>query len=169
MPLQKAPRGLLGLFSLKVLGQNPFGFADAVQPTFDASAMYGADLIDTALVSTAGLNNSLSQIITVPNTEVWRVRGVGMNFLTSAAFAAAASGVALSVQLVPINGVVSVPITAPFFVGAPAASLTYRAGAWLPDPPVLLGGMAIQFSADFAATAGTATASGRVWFERIPL
>lgn len=53
-PLHKAPRGLLELFRLRTLGQQPAQFAEHVSPVVDTTDFYGVDLVVTNAQQTSG-------------------------------------------------------------------------------------------------------------------
>jgi hypothetical protein len=76
-PLQQSPRGLLQLLNAKVGGQNPDAIELAVQPTVDASSMYGMPWLVT-LNTTATVQNygDMVTVGPVPANELWRVRSI---------------------------------------------------------------------------------------------
>jgi len=74
--LQKAPLGLLGLFDLKTLGDNPSEFGTTVSPSTDVTDLYAQDLQQVPGVAGTGLTLNSLMTLTVPNGVVWRVLNV---------------------------------------------------------------------------------------------
>jgi len=137
-PLQKAAFGLLGLFDLKQLGQNPTVFAETVVPMADVSDFYGAPLQQFIGATTALAQNHGDTVsLTVPSGFVYRVHAIAASVSTGNPITSA-DGIAVAVQVgVPAAFVTLAyeesPLTAP---AAGSASLTAAyAGKALVLPP----------------------------------
>lgn len=100
MNLQKGPLGVLGAFSLKVLGRNPTGFGDSVSPVVDVYDQYLASgelqVNNQALATSLAAFNSST--FTVPNGKVWRLMGASLVGALNAADAALLSTLAVAIQ-----------------------------------------------------------------------
>lgn len=79
--LNRVPAGLLSLFQVKSLGENPAAFADAVAGTIDLQNYYFTSLglrrataEDTGITSASWATRQAQ--IEVPSNEIWMVRGV---------------------------------------------------------------------------------------------
>lgn len=130
MNLQKAGLGILGAFGLKVTGQNPPLFGDAVLPVADVFDQYLATSelqlkLDQSNVNLATFNGSS---FTVPNGKVWRVIGAGW-------------GGAVNAADVALKSIIDIGITSP---NSAPASVVIASGA--PDPG---GAVTRAFGANF--------------------
>lgn len=93
-PLSKSPEGLLGALDLKTLGQNPGTFARELGASFETLDFYllrnriaigftsvfvavNTNLVMTAATGTPA-NYVVGGLVTVPNTECWRVKTLGV-------------------------------------------------------------------------------------------
>jgi hypothetical protein len=86
--LQKAPRGLLAAFGLKVLGKNPDVFADSVMGVADVYDQYlsESELKTTGAIATLiAATTSISSTLLVPQGKCWRVLCDGIGFSINAA------------------------------------------------------------------------------------
>lgn len=123
--LQKQPLALLAALRLKIDGQAPSQFVDALSPIYDATAHYRADTLRVALASAVLTAAGAGITVTVPAGEVWALRTVSMACLTMPAVAensmrlqllapgfSSANGVALAEEVGPtFNDVHQVAIT----------------------------------------------------------
>lgn len=148
MILTKPAQFLTELFRLKVGGQNPTIFGDAVLPVVDVGGMYGADLqLTTSSTSAAGALQR-TQTGTVGTTS--RYYGAG---------AVAGVGAAPGTQGQLTIGYRSVGSTAffplfPTMVWTPFAGRSYWNGGLFDQPLIAPGGA--QFEARFMGDAGGA-------------
>lgn len=168
MRLQKAPLGLLALFSLKDLGRNPPEFAEFVQPTADVTDHYSlSDLTRTAIAANV-TNEGDTFGGAVPDGEVWRVRCIDAA-LTLAAATTAAAGVAFALGIA-LQGNAATQFAAfdggTTALGAHGANRTFRCSTgWLARPLLLGSGGTFTF---FNSAAYSAASSGAmsILFER---
>lgn len=76
-PLQKGPDGLLGTLDLKTLGRSPGEFGGMLTPTLESKEFY---LLRNRSMTTVGgawvANGTATGTFTVPQTEVWRIKGL---------------------------------------------------------------------------------------------
>jgi len=128
-PLNRVPSGLLSLFQIKSLGENPNRFEDAVRPTLEMSNFYFAT---TTLRNTEAESTNVSQadqgtalaIVEVPTGEIWAVRSI-LSQAKVATFAAA-----------------EYIVTYPSLRVGPAGQVTHNFGqSWLHDTNPLKDGM----------------------------
>jgi hypothetical protein len=159
MELQKAPLGLLGWFSLKVLGRNPPQFGEAIQPVVDVGDSYlvQSEFSAETILGTFLLGNAQSSLMTfvVPASKLYRVWGVAADTTVGAGDAALNTAYA---ALLSVGG----NPAAPFMIAAGPMTLTgnlTRTGSLLFPRPMLLGpGTTITvFTQSSAALAGNAT------------
>jgi hypothetical protein len=100
MQLQKAGKGILGAFGLKVTGNNPPLFGDAVVPVADVFDQYLADAelqVNNQVLATnlAAFNSST---FTVPNGKCWRLIGASLVGQLNAADAAITTQSTVNIQ-----------------------------------------------------------------------
>lgn len=86
--LFRTPEGFLDLTGQRVGGRYPQEVSDVVAPTLDISAIVGGRLlaVETGASLTSGIGDNIQ--LTVPDNEVWLLRGVSFEFLrdTNAAY-----------------------------------------------------------------------------------
>lgn len=165
-PLQKAPAGLLGLFDLKTLGENPNGFARTLVPVADVRQHYGANG-QQVLTTTASSSVGATLLLTVPENQVYRVLAIGA-LLSCSIGAVFSKDIQIAVVL---SREFAIPLNA---INFPLRGVTttvveeWAFGQWFDEPPLLLPGW--QFGARFQyASGGALTQLCRAVVQPLPL
>lgn len=158
IPLQKAPLGLLGAFSLKTLGHNPANFSDAVVPTLDVYDQYLAEDIreirEELTIAIGTRTGSMSH--TVPRGYAYRVLGMGCHFTLNVADIALTATVATSIQVpAAVAGIYVEPGGTMIITGA--TGLVRELGLWLPRPLFMPPGFSISMRVYLSANVTVAT------------
>ena len=103
MRLQKAAAGLLSLFELKVDGQSPPEFSGTIQPVVDVAEFYTAAQQVVSFTAGNVTNAGDSFSVTVPATQMWRIRQASFS-MNAPAGTAAADGIGGAVYYDPGTG-----------------------------------------------------------------
>lgn len=144
VPIQRSPSGLLGLFDIKALGQNPGWFEEAVQPVVDVTPWYLARQLQSEGNLTATTAAAVGDFVerTVPDGQAWYMVSGSCNFGP----VVAGERVKLSFRVKTVDAGFERIFTSELMTAIAAAQLS--AGFAFPQPLVLLPGCAIQCFVD---------------------
>lgn len=135
MRLQKSPLGLLELFRLRQLGQNPTEFAAQVTPVADVTDYYGTDLVVSA--DFAGAAGAIDATMLTPASDFPRRLLSVAGFMTIGAAAGTWFSIAIGYR-VPASATATVFIAEKHVI-APVAASTILV-AWSSTPLLLPAG-----------------------------
>lgn len=137
--LQKAPAGLLGLFDLKTLGENPNGFARTVVPVADVRMFYGANGQEVLETTAAPSLTGGTLLFTVPPTVTYRLLAVG-GIVIAGAGAILASDIRQAVVIDKTFAVICAQQYSPTRGVTLTVNEEFYGGVWFNEPPLLLPG-----------------------------
>jgi len=167
-PLQKVASGLLGALNLKTLGRNPQTFADELQPQYDATNHYLLDLLTRfgSTTPSAALGVGTTQVVTVPQGEVWAVFNIGAAITTTLAAGELVSFFVQRNLFVDMFGLR--PVSATVTPEAVGVLMDYPAGISYPQPLMLDAGESIRVRNQFSLASATSSMRLNLTFARIP-
>lgn len=161
MRLVKAPLGLLELFRLRDLGQNPDEFEDRVQATADVRDFYGADLLVTETID--GAPAAIGTGVSLPvSTTTRRYIGASGNIVLGAA-----AGTSLNIAIGAAYGASATIALASMQIVTPVAAQVYRIAADLRDGLVLPPGWSINLLVNGNAGGADHVAQLRTFYQQL--
>lgn len=146
VPIQRSPSGLLGLFDIKALGQNPASMFETVQPGVDVTPWYLARQLQSEGNLVAATASAVDTVVerAVPEGQAWYMVSGACNFGPAVPM----EGIRMSFRIrTPDSGFERVA-TSPWMVVNGSANGNLSFGFQFTQPVILLPGCAIQAIVD---------------------